>query len=352
MPLLNQVDVPTSHGWRRIELRAGDITQPDPGCEPDVLVVSSFRNSYAPTQGSVIGQLKSRFGISVEELAKNPAHRIDDGDAWLSLRLPETAPFKQLACVEFLSGHNDLSAPLGASIENVKRSIRAIFGLLAVAEINGLPVERVAMPMLGTGKQGLSLDAVLPSIVEITSKLLTCLHGLHTVDLYVFGDTAAASEILNRALDRDESQLLSPASSDEAVMARICAKLRRVVDMEHQGQVPGRELLNLLSGGNATFVTLAGQGRRLAEAFCQSALRRTGDTSDSILISMIEDLAALKVSPWIRSYLHTLRVLGNEAAHEKQNSRQRVPAHVDGGDLSLLLLCLDQVLGWWLTSRP
>jgi hypothetical protein len=48
--LVNIVNIPTPHGWRSIELREGDITQPDATAPPDVLVVSSF-NPTSRTRG-------------------------------------------------------------------------------------------------------------------------------------------------------------------------------------------------------------------------------------------------------------------------------------------------------------
>lgn len=56
------------------------------------------------------------------------------------------------------------------------------------------------------------------------------------------------------------------------------------------------------------------------------------------------------VASWIRSYLHVLRVLGNESAHEKRGEG-RSPAHVEARDVAIGLFCLQRVLEFWVSER-
>ncbi|MDP6946974.1 MAG: hypothetical protein QF464_22685, partial [Myxococcota bacterium] len=56
------------------------------------------------------------------------------------------------------------------------------------------------------------------------------------------------------------------------------------------------------------------------------------------------------VSPWIRSYMHTLRIFGNEGAHHKDDD-ERFPRALTEKDLALCLFCVLRVLSFWVEFR-
>ena len=60
----------------------------------------------------------------------------------------------------------------------------------------------------------------------------------------------------------------------------------------------------------------------------------------------IDELSNRGVAGWIRSYMHVLRMLGNESAHEKDNSGKR-PAFASEDDLVISLFCLLRVWNFW-----
>lgn len=57
----------------------------------------------------------------------------------------------------------------------------------------------------------------------------------------------------------------------------------------------------------------------------------------------IDLTAQYKIAPWIRSYMHTLRLIGNESAHEKSTEGRR-PPFVGEDDLVLTLFCIQRLL--------
>jgi len=81
------------------------------------------------------------------------------------------------------------------------------------------------------------------------------------------------------------------------------------------------------------------------EALMFDVLDAAGEDVSGELIKNIDALSKLKVAPWVLSYLHMLRIFGNEAVHEKPQDRR--PGSVNQGDFGVLLACLDQVLEWW-----
>jgi len=339
--LLNFLEIATPLGWRTIKLVEGDITNPDPSSKPDILVVSSFKGSYAPVESTVIGQLFKNHAVSVEDLAEAPVFQVGARDAWLSDKLDSSLPFGRIACVEMLKERHDS----GALAQNVVRAIRSLFGLLAVAEINALEVRTVALPILGTGEQGLGIDVVLPLIVETVSKLLMNLSGVETVLLYVNREGERASSILNQCLKRSDEALLRLDRTDRRI-ALVGHKIQRILSFDRpRGRVAFVELADLLTRDDGSFVTVAGVSRRVVEALMFEALDAAGEDVSGELIQNIEALSKLKVAPWVLSYMHMLRIFGNEAVHEKPQDRR--PNAVNQGDFGVLLICLDQVLEWW-----
>ena len=346
--LVNIVNVPTPHGWRSIELREGDITQPDISAQPDVLVVSSFRGRYEPVPNTVIGCLWSRLELSVKELAEEPEYQIGMRDAWMTHALEPQLPFHRLVCVEMLS--------IGGSTEDseraIKRAVRSLFGLLAVAEINGVSIKRIAMPILGTGNQGLGMEVVMPWMIETISKLLGNLSGVQTVQLYVLRDGVGAAQKLNTLLERDQSVSVGVSAESQEMAGRVCAKLESFLQRSTNAEdnAAALELLLLLKRDAGSFVTLAALARRLVEAIVQAIAHEKGAKAEAELIKKIEALATHGVSPWMLSYMHLLRVFGNEAVHEKQREL-RHPKTVNSWDLMVLLSCLDRILEWELSAE-
>jgi len=346
--LVNIANIPTPHGWRSIELREGDITRPDVTSAPDVLVVSSFKGRYEPVPKTVIGSLYEQLGLSVKDLAEKPVFQVGARDAWMSGPLSSELPFQRLACVEML----DLRSVAEDSEETIKRAVRSLFGLLAVAEINEVSIKRIAMPILGTGNQGLKIEHVMPWMIETISKLLGNLSSVQTVQLYVLREGAYAAKILNTLLEREQSASVGVSAEGEEIAGRVCAKLEVLLNRsasKAQDNAAAFELYALLKRDAGSFVTLAALSRRLVEALVQRVAAEKGARAEAELIKKIEGLASHGVAPWMLSYMHTLRVFGNEAVHEKHQERH--PKAVNQWDLMLLLLCLDRVLEWGLGEQ-
>ncbi|NBV87764.1 MAG: DUF4145 domain-containing protein, partial [Verrucomicrobia bacterium] len=238
------------------------------------------------------------------------------------------------------------------SEETIKRAVRSLFGLLAVAEINGVSIKRIAMPILGTGNQGLKMEAVMPWIIETISKLLGNLSSIHTVQLYVLREGAHAAQILNTLLEREQSASVRVSAESEAMAGQVCAKLKVLLEKSAnvgRDNAAAVELLSLLKRDGGSFITLAALARRLVEAIVQGVAAEKGAKAEAELIKNIDGLAPHGVAPWMLSYMHTLRVFGNEAVHEKQ--KERHPRAVNKWDLMVLLLCLDRVLEWGLGAE-
>ena len=96
-PSLNYIEIETKSGYRSFELHQGDIT--DLPFDVDMMCVSAFAGSYAPTPGTVIGALDKK-GVSVKQLAKNCLYDYKDSfGVWISKQL-EGRTYKYILCLE------------------------------------------------------------------------------------------------------------------------------------------------------------------------------------------------------------------------------------------------------------
>ena len=89
--------------------------------------------------------------------------------------------------------------------------------------------------------------------------------------------------------------------------------------------------------------------RRLIEFVVDDLIRSTGGTPGIDLFQKIETLHNRNIAQWISSYMHVLRIFGNESAHER--NKDRVPSELTENDFIISLFCLNRVLQFWLDQK-
>jgi Domain of unknown function (DUF4145) len=143
------------------------------------------------------------------------------------------------------------------------------------------------------------------------------------------------------------------ASGERAVdhLMRIEEGLRRVERALGERLASSRECSDLKEalalGRNAHLPSAVSKARAVLERIVQAiyATRHPGQRPPP-LFDMIEDLVAVQgLFPGkIRSYLHTLRVVGNIGAHESEQTSEV--------DVQLVLLMLLELVSWYLLEYP
>ena len=63
----------------------------------------------------------------------------------------------------------------------------------------------------------------------------------------------------------------------------------------------------------------------------------------------IEALSSRGVARWVVSYLHVLRVFGNEVVHHGERPNQQ-PEHLTQADLEVCITVMHRLLRLWLTE--
>lgn len=162
MELVDSIVVRHQGVDRHVELFVGDLT-----CIPDeeavdLLIVSAFPDSYAPTRRSLIGALE-RAGVSVERLAADKEVDLRPfSSCWLSRRVRTPhMNFRRILCFE--PGFRGRASEM---VGDVFRSI------VPFTTGEGA-VSRIAMPILASGHQGEPQEAMLEALADAAAHWLS-----------------------------------------------------------------------------------------------------------------------------------------------------------------------------------
>jgi len=146
----------------RIELYQGDLTDLAPREACDALVAAAFPNSYVPTPGTLIESLLDR-GLSVDRLAgRKEVDLRDVFSIWLSREIehPPAEPgvrYRRLVCFE--PHWKDYWRRPPDVVEELYQGLSPFLG-------GSLALQTIAMPMLGAGQIGCTVEEMLPALVE------------------------------------------------------------------------------------------------------------------------------------------------------------------------------------------
>ena len=241
MAKLFSVPVNTNHGSKEIAVYHDSATLFE---EPiDILTTSAYVGSYTPTPGTLFDALQS-CGISVADLALYPAIDLRNlCNVWLSEAVSSaTANIQRIGCIELLG--IDVFGKTTAEVEqSMITSIRAYFSMLDTASLYDINMETIALPLLGSGHQGISPRMLLIPLLNeciaflkrnpYTKRLYFIEKDQTKAELiatamqmsYRFAEQAQASTPLSIA--RPKCAFISYASEDKNIADNLCAKLER-----------------------------------------------------------------------------------------------------------------------------
>ena len=239
MHALLSTPVTSRYGQKELRVCCGDITALS---EPiDILITSAYYRSYHPAPGTVFHAL-ARCGISIAQLAQKPAMDLRElCNVWLSREITGAAiPVGRLACVEFMGEQHFAGDPSGAEHALIT-SIRALFQMLDTASIYGIPMQTIALPLLGSGRQSISAELTM---IPILNECIAFLQRNEFVKriLFVEYNREKATLICNAAQSSYQLQqhrqqapvtevrrqplvFISYASPDRNIADNLCAKL-------------------------------------------------------------------------------------------------------------------------------
>lgn len=237
--------VSTPYGDKSISVYLSDILMFD---EPiDILTTSARKWSYEPTPNSVFGAL-FRAGISSKELASNPEIDLRQlCNVWLSK--PVYSPYtkiQRIGCIEMVRYSPD-GINRVVNEQAMLNSIKSFFQMLDIASSYGIPMDTIALPLLGTGDQHISASLTMIPILNECISFLRRNQSVHRI-CFIERNYGKASMIM-QALQTSYTLTVSPkaapvhlpeqprgtgalafisySSPDKNIADNLCSKLER-----------------------------------------------------------------------------------------------------------------------------
>ena len=334
--LLTAVGYDSPHGYKRVEVRHGDITKMT--VEHDLLVISAFSEGYQPTPGSLMGALLKNLGLSVKELSENMFLDLRKPlSTWISQPL-EKFSFKRILCVEMVG--------TDFSMEEVFENLFASVGLLHSKQIE---TQSILMPLLGGGEQGISRAGIIRTLLPRCQEALSTSQKLQRIT-FAERDPEKALEIdraISEVLGRKE--LKFPRNEVMESLRNEILTLASQAAQSHPETELFSEITNVFRRQDLRSFEAGVLARRLVEFVVDDVIRKDGSTPGIDLYNKIETLHNRKVSMWMSSYMHLLRIFGNESVHERYDDR--LPSELTENDFIISLFCLNRVLRFWLDTE-
>lgn len=174
--LLSTHEIQTKWGQKRIDIYNDNLKNLNQSV--DLLVCSAFLGDYIPTYSSLIGSLYWDLGISVEELSINPELDLRDLCVWVSK--PIEGMIGRVACVEIKNYHSNIDI----NTDDLRSLYDTLFFAIKKCQQRGICVRSIALPILGTGNQGIKTEtSMIPMLTECLSALKT-LQALQSIIIF------------------------------------------------------------------------------------------------------------------------------------------------------------------------
>jgi len=339
--LINSVSVETPHGFRTFELHFGDILS----SPTDLLVISAPESTCDRADGMLAEQLFKRFGFAVEA----PQTRINFGGGVTAWMQPGVGGLLFEHLLTLCIADAD---PRHGPGDLYDRAVRAAYASIATHEFLGNTFQSISLPVIDR-KRITNYEAAVRTLLNYTFIWLRRSTHTEIVRLFVYeeADLRAWDSAMNTTLGRSFVD-----ASNEVVARSLCCE---IVAKINQGVLAGplAELETPLRAAMSApaklcVQTIATFGRKLAETVTEQLCLFHGLPLKRDLLMNIEAIRLAKVvADWIPSYLHTLRVFGNEGVHSLAGKRAVMPSQLSGDDLLTILCGVRALMTFW-TNLP
>lgn len=345
---VNHVSLETRQGLRTFHLMHGNAL----AAPADVLVVSSHADATRDPDGQLVAALRWRWKMAVRD--PGPLLRLPDG-GWVSWLpdVPQAAPFRGVLLLR------TPRARVGTDpVEELGRSLQGAFASLRALAYLGVPVGRITLPMIA-GNRLQDVDHRARVTLREITRWLRAEETAERVQSVVFYEEELA--IWNEAMDRVLGRTYIGPGQDavlDGLHKDVLGRLAGVSDGVLAGSAGSLRAELLRSDGQLAVHTVCTFGRKLAEEMAGAMLRARAMKVHREFNNNIEALQkAGVIAPWVASYMHGLRVLGNESVHERGVEVAYSPRMLGKTDLAHGLAAIRALLEAWehptpLTSAP
>lgn len=343
MSLLNVISVPTSNGIKTIEIHNDDLTKLN--WNFDVLIISAYHNKYNPAPNTLIKALEDNSGIVLKEIADEPLVDLRNSlNCWISRKIDEKN-FKYILCIEGIKTAIEKNGTSSSALSD-------LFGAISLMQYKNIQTQSIAMPLIGSGFQGNSIESVLPVLIEKAINSLSNNPFLNTIYFVEIDESKAKliDDTINLTLNRG-SEKLELLFEDplvlkllEQVMSKLILIQRNNTKFENNKTF--KNLIDKITSKKIRFFELGILCRKLLEILIPEISKLKSDKYISIY-EHLNELKSKNVADWMITYLHTLRVFGNFVAHE--NESNDIPNHMDKSDMIVFSHALNRFLDFYIS---
>jgi hypothetical protein len=230
------------------------------------------------------------------------------------------------------------------SFTKLDHIFRDMFIALSVISQKGIKIRTIALPILGTGLQKIDFNKVINALIINLKKALESNISIERV-LFVERDERKALK-LSDSLDFKLNRVSVKLPVNDVIIDVKKNILKLVNNHSSKAYLNGRSynyLKNTFTDDNSKSFNYGIVSRRLVENLLTKKYFLSEQYKMLSFFKKIQMLSEMRVANWIVSYLHVIRIFGNESAHDFSNNR-RHPNNIDSKDITLLLFCVQRVV--------
>lgn len=338
---VNAVSVETPHGLRTFELYSGDMFSQ----AVDLMVISTHHREQEQASGPLVETLRDQFAFEVD--ASDAMIQFGGGISACAQPADDSVPFHELLTMR-------IAAPRlqKEPAEFYDRAIQSTFASVAMLEFLGRSFESIALPVLV--REGIiDYSSAVRSLLRHALTWLRRSQHTNSVRYYVYhpDELVEWDAAMNASLGRTYVD-----AEGESVLRGLCREIVSAID---SGVLRGYfdelddALRNALANPDRLCVqTIATFGRKLSEVVTEQVCRDLNLPLGRDLLTNIEAVRNSKMlAAWIASYLHSLRVFGNEGVHSLAVKRGVVPSALSTEDLLSIFCAIRAVIQFWRVWR-
>lgn len=249
----------------------------------DIVACSAFKGSYAPVSHSLIEALQRNHSISVRELSLKPEIDMKSAGCWLSAEMP--GAIRRIACLEILdAGMRQAILQSGFQDSGVTTLLKSTFltlrHLLETASDRGIPVNNIAMPVLGAGRQHIDTEYIAAPLFNQCMNMFKTIDSLTTIDFFEL-DTARAEKLVSML----QSMLPRADRASDSVFISYSTK-----------QIARAHSLRDTLSGEGFSVWIAPEGIPAGSNYLREIPSAISNTK-SLVLMLTQDAM---LSPWVR----------------------------------------------------
>jgi hypothetical protein len=333
--MVNTVGIDTPTGFGQFQLYHGSVIQ----MPCDILIVSGRVADDGQIDGQVVNALKWRYDIGVDP--SQVCFRYSD-EVWITHQQVShpKAPFSHVLCL-FLPAEPERAQEL------YELGLRSTFAALSALEYLDIPCANVGMSFLA-GHRVQSMQTAVEKLVLSSLQWLKRSNRSQDVccTLLQLDEVERFNTAMNETLGRS-----SIGADGDPIIVALRQEVLTFASRYKDGPLnPAlRPLFEALNGkGDLCIELICTFSRTLCEVMVRECLVLQGQKPSGDLLSSIEKLRKTgMIAPWVSSYMHGLRVLGNKSVHPAHSPPKYVPQHLGSADLVSAMSAARCLLSFW-----